>query len=397
MVELSWTPLKLRRWVSESYPGRKNLPPDVTEAMQSRHAFNRFDFLRFLLATLVIFSHSFVLLEGPGKAEPLTTWTRGQTTLGSVAVNFFFVASGFLITASWIRTNTLRSYLSKRILRIYPAFLLALLLQTLVILPLVSAFHGFSLRDLLLLGFNALDLVGYGYPYGAPQFPFPHNPFPGAMNGSMWTIRFEVMCYLLVPLLAGIGLLRRPGLLLLVWTAIVLLAASGAQLPTYRFVTALVGTPRIWPRFLSFFLAGMLLYLYRERVKIRADVALIALLCLVLAARVPPCLTLLMPVCGAYILIWLAMAPSALLTEFGRYGDFSYGMYLWAFPIQQLIISRLGPHLTPLRLFAMALPLSVAAGIASWFAVEKWCLKLKRRTAAPNLRAAGVVPATALP
>lgn len=341
---------------------------------------NRFDFFRLALASLVIWSHSFVLSTGQVSSEPLLRWTRGQIDWGGLAVDFFFVISGFLITYSWMRSASARDYLVKRVSRIYPGFILASLVQALLILPMVTpVFRGFTLRQWLMLPANILDLVGFGYPYGNVPPVFVHNPLPNVMNGSLWTIRYEFVCYLLIPVLASLGFLRRRWPLAAVWAGIVVMTGLGVVIPTHKLVTATLGAPLHWPRFLSFFLAGMVFCVYREQISWRRSYALVCVAALVIAARLPPVLTYLLPVCGGYALLCFALPPARVFTEFGRFGDFSYGTYLYAFPIQQCIVMAAGGRIGPVRLFLIACPLSIAAGIASWFVVERWFLRRKRR------------------
>ena len=84
---------------------------------------NNFDFLRFILATTVVFCHSYVIYYGNVDQEPLWVWSENQLSLGTLAINFFFVISGFLVTQSWDRNADYLAFLRKRILRIYPGFI----------------------------------------------------------------------------------------------------------------------------------------------------------------------------------------------------------------------------------------------------------------------------------
>jgi peptidoglycan/LPS O-acetylase OafA/YrhL len=84
------------------------------------------------------------------------------------------------------------------------------------------------------------------------------------------------------------------------------------------------------------------------------------------------------PVCGAYLVLWAAFHPLFRLHGFSKYGDFSYGMYLYAFPIQQLLVMHNSGSMNPYALFALAWPLSILAGMLSWYVVERPFLRRAR-------------------
>lgn len=159
---------------------------------------NNLNGVRLILALSVIISHSFPICYGSGgesKGEPLMLLTNNQMALGNAAVNLFFVISGMLITASWLRSNSMQEFLWKRILRIYPAFIVALAFSGLVIWTLcpefrASAGRGISwsflfLNDCIFLGDKSLGAEGV----------FAHNPWHYNANGSLWTIAIEFEYY----------------------------------------------------------------------------------------------------------------------------------------------------------------------------------------------------------
>ena len=149
---------------------------------------NNFDFLRLFLAVLVIFSHSFPLGAALDADESFIRLTRGQTTGGTIAVNFFFIISGYLITASFLRAGSVPEYLGNRVRRIYPAFVAAALVGSLVIVPLAG---GVVAGDgivgwLVNLIWNTLRLHEF-VQLGA----FSRNSHPNIVNGSPWTVAYE--------------------------------------------------------------------------------------------------------------------------------------------------------------------------------------------------------------
>jgi len=167
---------------------------------------NNLNAIRLLLAAAVIYSHSFPVSYGrggEGKGELLYLLTLGQESFGSIAVNLFFFISGMLIPASWLRSTSMAEYLMKRVLRIYPGYIVAVIFSAITVMILCPEFrhgigHGISwaiilIKDCIFLTYRSLEWPGI----------FAYNPGPNAANGSLWTIRPEFTCYLLV---AAIGL-----------------------------------------------------------------------------------------------------------------------------------------------------------------------------------------------
>ena len=341
---------------------------------------NNFDVLRLAMALLVILSHSFgVVLGSHDDHEPLYRLTGGRVSMGGVAVDVFFVISGFLITASWQRSRSPWSFARKRILRIYPGFLAALVVGGCVVGPVFSGDRGPWLTRPILTGLARSALV-----LEEPHYPgaFATNPLPLAIDSPVWTIRYEVACYAMVFALGITGALRWRWLVLVTFAAVALGYATdfGIRMPAW------VGGPgyvaRHWTRLPAFYLAGVVLYLYRDRVPIHGGLASAALAGLAAGLMDPPLLAVALVVCGSYLVIWVAYQRWARLPRFAAHGDYSYGTYLYGFPIQQSIVWWTREAITPLRLFATAAPLAVIAGVASWHLVERPFVRPKAGRAA---------------
>jgi len=340
---------------------------------------NNFDFLRLTLAVLVIFSHSFPLGAGSEIHEPLRVLTHGQMTLGAFAVDLFFVMSGFLIAGSAERSRTLGSFLRKRVSRIYPGFVVSALLMALVVLPLASGTFAEASWPARLVNFvlQTLRLQEF-HVSGA----FVHNPYPGVLNGSVWSIQYEFWCYLGVAMMAAVGLLRRRGWVLACFVASVAISvAFQAQGWIFggKLAGRILGSPQLWARLLPFYLAGVVFYLFRDRIKLHVWGASLALAALLVASWVHVGWTAVFPFAGAYLVFYVAFARWIPLQRVGRFGDFSYGTYLYAFPIEQLLVMAFGHAVAPWLLFALATPLTLLAAVVSWYAVERWFLRPERR------------------
>ncbi|ADW68908.1 acyltransferase family protein [Granulicella tundricola] len=340
---------------------------------------NNFDFLRLALAVLVIYSHSFPLGLSSDAQEPIFRWTNGQMTGGSIAVDLFFIMSGFLITASAERSGSVFSFLKKRVLRIYPAFVVASLLSAVVVVPMAAAHFAYNspiarVGDFLL---QTLRLVEFHY-----NSAFLTNPYPGAINGSTWSVSFEFWCYIGVALLLVSTLLRRRILLLAAFLTSVLVSVL-FQLKGWIFggklLGLILGSPQLWARLLPLYLAGVVFYLFRDRIRLSHTLAIVSGLALVAACWTPIGWTALFPFAGTYLVFYLAFTPWLRLHRFGRFGDFSYGTYLYAFPITQLLMKHFAHPIAPWLLFVCATPLTLIAAATSWYGVERHFLQPARR------------------
>ena len=340
----------------------------------------------------VIFSHSYAIglgmqteTYGTGSqfTEPMLRWSHGQTTLGTVAVDAFFIISGFLIANSFLRSRSLLAFFRKRIARIYPGFIVCMLVLAFVVTPIAGGKFAYqSLSD------RAADFIGRTsllWNLNVSQ-TFRHNPLPDVIDGSLWTIPWEFTCYIGLAAMGVAGLLHRRLLSLLVFCAMLFyFLVSG--------IIVWVGIPQEahWTHFFDThlyvdlrgmplcFTAGIVFYLYRERIPHRNILAIISVVVLICSCFVPYTWVLCSPLAGMYLIFWFAFHPGIRIHHFARYGDFSYGTYLYAFTVQQLIVRALGSTVRPFTLFLLATPLALIAGVLSWYGVERWFLGTRRR------------------
>lgn len=337
------------------------------------NAKNNINALRLVLALSVILSHSFPLSfgrsGGGNGSEPLVKITRGQENLGSTAVNLFFLTSGLLITASWLRSKTMSDFLLKRVLRIYPAFIVAVLFTCVWILIFCpefrpTAWHNSGWRmtvldDCIFLNMNSFAWKGI----------FSENPLPDAGNGSLWTIQREFCCYLLV---AAIGLfcLYKRRIVVLIGTLIFYrLYAKG--------VLAGDDVTFYSCRFLTYFMVGINFWLWRDKIPFSGRAALGCFAVLIISSQVKPWFPVLFPIVGGYCFLYLGYCQRPTLLDWTEKTDLSYGTYLYAFPVQQALIMN-EPLRKPWLVFAMATPLTLLLASLSWNLVEKRFLAMKK-------------------
>ncbi|MFW2850444.1 acyltransferase family protein [Sphingomonas sp. TX0543] len=338
---------------------------------------NNFDAIRLAMALLVVWSHSFALWFHTEAGEWISLAMAGTYNAGNLGVLAFFAISGFLITASWQRSTTWRSYLKRRVMRIYPGYLIAVTLCSLVIVPAFSSRAFGALRGAEMLGI-ASNLLLRNYIITSDAFG------GGAVNGSLWSIPYEFWCYLGVMALGLCGVLRwRPAYLVIaigVMAVRVWLDMTGRH-PDGGSLKAIIGVAYFWFNVLPPFVLGGAAYIYRDRVP-RSGWLLAGLVAATLiAAHLPLAdplrlvLTrLLLPPTLVYGVLYLAFDARVRMGNAARFGDFSYGCYLYAFPIQQMLVALLR-HVVPFPVFVIAaLACSLAAGVASWYLVERWFL-----------------------
>ena len=328
---------------------------------------NNFDAIRLAAAAAVIVSHAWPLSSGSNQGEPLRRLTGGQATLGELAVLVFFVVSGFLITRSFERSPGLADYARNRALRILPALACMVAAMTLVLGPLFTAL---PLREYFTDARFAsywLNVTLVTTKYSLPGV-FEANPFPRAVNGVLWTLRYEALFYVVTAALGAFRLLDRRVLL-----AIVLLTIAVplvAELPGDKYV-----------RMFRFYAAGSALCLWRDAVPQDLRLAAAAAVLCGLGAALGGFHEI-FTIAGSYLVLYLAFEPRVPLQHAGRWGDFSYGLYIYGFPVQQAVAHLSGPHGWMWNL-AWSLPIALALAVLSWHGVEKRALRRKHKTVHP--------------
>lgn len=325
---------------------------------------NNFNLIRMIAASGVLVSHAFPIALGLGAEQPFEAATG--YTLGWICVAIFFAISGFLITRSFDRKPQVASWLSARIARLFPGLIVVSVLIALLYGP---AFTTLTTADY----FSRPETYTYvprnsslvWLQYGLPGV-FADHPYPEAINGSLWTLVHEVTCYLGV-FLAGIAGALRSRRLFAVVLALYAVAYAASGLPG---IAELVPGRLADLRALSFpFVIGMAFYLWRDRIRLSwLFTALLAGFCVL--ARATPLFEPLFVATLAYATFVVAYVPGGALRHYNRLGDYSYGMYVYAFPVQQAAIALAGP-MSPLANMALAFPVTLLLAVVSWYRVEK--------------------------
>lgn len=340
---------------------------------------NTLNFVRLVLAASVVFWHTY-----PINGYEFG-WDYGRQVAGHIGVDGFFVISGFLLAGSWLHKPHLVSYAKNRLLRIMPAFWVCLVVVSLVIAPLSLLATGGDPADVLqgphsawrYITENAALSIAFHDVAGTPL----GVPYEGVWNGSLWTLRWEAGAYVGLAVLGVLGLLRRRlvvlGLAVLLWLLTVGLAYG--LVPDGYWVEN--GT-----RLAFVFVLGAVLQVYGDRVPAAGWTAGVAATLLALSPLLPDYRILGGPAV-AYLVVWLGgriTHPALRLKD----RDISYGLYIYAFPVQQSLALAGTPSWHPLLAGLVALVLTVPLAVASWVLVERPALRLKNRRLLPAHRPA---------
>lgn len=314
---------------------------------------NNFDIVRLTLALMVVLFHSAAVSQSPALA-PLGTFFSGE-----LAVQGFFVISGFLIFASWERSWSLRDYVIKRSTRILPAYWLSTVLCLAI---------AFILGKFQVLGFLLANLTFLNFLHPAIPGVFEKNPYTPILNGALWTIKVEVMFYVAVPLIVWCcRRLQRDAVLWALFAASVALRTFGPSHSKWQVEL---------PGQLCFFLAGALLHYHSDWFMKHGRQVMLAsaLLMGVYYATTYFGLTsffFLRPLWVAGLTLSTALILPVFRWGPSRWGDFSYGTYVLHWPILQIITaSGLFAYNAWLGL-AVSLVFLAFAATFSWFVVEK--------------------------
>lgn len=341
---------------------------------------NNFNFLRLAAAVLVVFSHSFSVSRGAG-------YTPLGVSFGDIAVDVFFVTSGFLVTGAALSRRDALFFLKSRALRIFPGLFVALGLTVFVLGPLVTTLSpGDYLRDAQIFRFLLSNATLVATDVQALPGVFEHNPFSSVVNDPLWSLEWEMAMYWALFLftlpyvvssryrMAGIEALRFV-------FPLIFLSALGILL--FKFARDNLHNPGplmivdVRFRVIAMFFGGASFWLWRERISFAGRYGLALTLFLVVAVLVSP--RLFVPVYYVtitWLTLILAHLNSPMLSKVNNIGDYSYGIYIYSFPVQQTV-AILWAGIGAFEMFGLSILGTVPLAVLSWHVIEKRALALK--------------------
>ena len=332
---------------------------------------NNLRIVRLAAASAVIFSHSYVVNLGIGALalEPLGALTG--VDCGALAVDIFFVASGFLVGRSLMRGRDPIDFLLSRALRIYPGLICAVLAMALLLGPAVTELGvGAYFRDTWLYRFIVFNATMFSPWRFTPHLPgtFTHLPYPDVVNASLWTLPWELWMYAsLLGLYFVRGLGRAyPGILCAIALAYAAMALNLWEMD--RFLALGI-------RFVAIFHAGVAAYRYRDRITLSWPI-LAGISATMLIVGVVTQSTLLLPVWLAYVVLFIAYYTPLVVERWCDGPDYSYGIYIYAYAVQQMLVWCFGA-MAVIPSFLLAWGLTMPLAILSWHFVEKPALNFK--------------------
>ena len=344
--------------------------------MTKTHPENAFDLLRLLLALSVILSHS-RLIGGYGNFDFLSSITKGQTNFADFGILGFFGLSGYLITSSFNNSKSIYSFISHRIIRIFPAYWVCLIITAFCIAPAISIIEGFSLNE-----FNFFKEQGSTY-YIFNNFFLKINQwsinnlldgayYNGSLNGSLWSLFPELLCYILVVFLGVTGIFKNNKWLLLMIAAYLLIIYALNDIFEIKYgPTILILTPNL--KLFCAFICGSIIYTYREILfnDIKSKIAFCILSILLLKF-------------GGFDIIAPFSITFCLIAAFSLFSfklkyDISYGMYIYSFPVQQLVSAYYKQTISFIPFTIICVSLTAILAIISCILIEQPASTLRKK------------------
>lgn len=342
----------------------------LEEVSQGRN--NNLDIIRFVAAIMVILCHAYPIGLGMGVPDPLSALTNDQLSFGSLAVSVFFFYGGFLICKSMCRLKTAKDYFRARILRIGPLLIIVTVMLAFVAGPILTKLtvsEYFTEAGTYKYLLNGILLLQHNLP-GV----FTENIYGQAVNGPLWTLPIEFLCYVMCYFLYRLRFLNQKNMK---WATILFsIGCIGVKVLSYRI--PILGD-MIRP--IGLFFAGILYFVYKDKIEMKGSWSVIALLAMIVSAVfgiLPYTIFIFFP----YVFAYIAYAAKVKFSGFARHGEISYGVYLCAWPVQQIICQIFGNKMNPILNFIITVPIAILLGFICCKAVEepiaKWAKKSKK-------------------
>lgn len=340
---------------------------------------NNYHLIRFIAASLVLYGHCYPLI-GCGNNDHLTIASRGIFPTSHMGVCIFFIVSGFLVSQSLQHSKTVVDFICKRIVRIFPALIVSLLFCVFVVGTLctrISLSNYFQSPETYRY-FKILKL----YPYFSDRLPGVFENLPEkSVNGSLWTLAYEITIYLFLVFLQIIGVFSKRNIVLILCIITFPVACYMIfTLNPVRQIPILHLSITEMLEFGVFFMMGTLLNLFNDKIPYKFPYFLFMVIIwfglgyfgIMKSISIKIISYFALP----YIVNYLANLKGK-INDFGKMGDFSYGIYIYAFPVQQTIIYFSNTTISVFNLFNSSALIVLVLSTLSWYLIEKNALKYK--------------------
>lgn len=323
---------------------------------------NNLNLLRFIAALAVIFSHSYPLSLGAANNDFMTAFSNGKLGIGGIAVGVFFLSSGLLVSKSIERKHDTKKYFKARCLRIFPPLIAVVLISVFIIGPI---FTELSLFDYLfnpktyLYLLNALLIPIHSLP-GV----FTNNIYGAVVNGALWTLPLEFICYIALFFCFQLKILNKKSMKYTLPLCVIgFILCFYTTIPVFTMMKQY-----LQPVFI--FYIGMVAYVYRDKIILNGKLAgLLSLvwLALIYTGSAEIAMVFIFP----YIILTIVYSVNQCSGKVSSLGNYSYGIYLCGFPIQQMIVYLFSGEMEAIINFVIAAPIAFLIGIIIYQLIEK--------------------------
>ncbi len=336
---------------------------------------NNFDLIRIIAALMVIIGHSSDVLFNHSLINDPAKLLSGYS-IQSLGVIIFFIISGFLVTASFHNKRNWLQFFAGRVLRIFPALIVVVLLSVFV---LGAALTTLSFNEYIsspVTGRYLQDMTLYRMYYYLPGV-FENNPLAGSINASLWSLPYEFTCYIYIALAGIFSFINNK------WTSLLLFCIYFISYLFYESQLNTIVIPVLGIDFKTFyipflyFLAGSLLFRFRPFIRYNMTGIIICLI-IALAIRNAFLHQQFFVLVISYLVLAFAFSDKLKFHNVAKYGDFSYGLYLYAFPIQQLIVYLFPGSLNLPAMMVLSIVITFPFAFLSWHLIESPLLKMKK-------------------
>ncbi len=334
---------------------------------------NNLDLIRFVAAIFVIYCHAFPLTQGYGIPDPLSALTDDQISFGSLAVGIFFVYGGFLICKSMCRLKTAKAYFKARTFRIFPPLIMVTLVLAFIVGPIVTNMDIVSYFKCSTTYLYLLNGLLIGILLSMQNLPgvFENNIYGKAVNGPLWTLPIEFICYIMCFLAYKFKFLCKKNM---IW--LTLIFAAGCLYLDYMSESIPMLAPMIRP--MGLFYAGMMYYVYRDKIKMKFSLCIVSLIAMAVSV-VFGVFNITVFLFFPYFFMYIGFAAHNKFPDFAKYGEISYGMYLCAWPVQQILVEKFENNMSPFTNFIITVIISIILGFILYRFVEKPVVKWMKK------------------